>query len=143
MALQLYMVGLTVRDMGKSQEFYRRLGLDIPDGTHGQPHVEVKMGSELTFFLDSRTITRDDSGKSGQADGYSVVFEYYVKSQAAVEAKYAELMQYGYQSYRAPFTYTNGMRFALVTDPDGNVILLSGDMDDLESGHEAAEVESH
>lgn len=135
MALQLFMIGLTVRDMGASQEFYRRLGLAFPEGSEGLPHVEVKMGSEFTFFLDTRTIKYDDSGAGESADGYPALFEYYLKNAVAVEAKYAELMEYGYQSYRAPFTYSNGMRFALVKDPDGNVILLSGDVDDHETAN--------
>ncbi len=141
MALQLYMVGLSVRDMDRSQEFYRRLGLAFPEGAERQPHVEVKMGRGITFFLDTRTITRDDAGIGASSDGYRAIFEYYLKSQAAVESKYAELIDYGYQSYRAPFTYVNGMRFALVNDPDGNVILLSGDMDEHEKDHDAAEDE--
>ncbi len=129
MAQQLYMVGLTVRDMDKSLEFYRRLGLAIPEGSQGQPHVEVKMGGEFTFFLDTRTIKRDEPAPAESSEGYRAIFEYYLKTQAAVEAKYAELVGYGYQSYRAPFIFTNGMCFALVNDPDGNTILLSGDVE--------------
>ena len=53
MALELYMVGVIAQDMDKSLEFYRRLGLAIPEGSDGQPHVGVKMGGELTFFLNS------------------------------------------------------------------------------------------
>src|SRR6476661_8128049 len=30
MGLQLYMVGLTVTDMDRAMDFYRRLGLDLP-----------------------------------------------------------------------------------------------------------------
>ena len=33
MALQLFMVGLTVKDIGQVPKFYRRLGVDIPDRT--------------------------------------------------------------------------------------------------------------
>lgn len=128
MALQLFMIGLNVQDMGKSQEFYRRLGLVIPAGSQNEPHVQVKMGEEFTFFLDTRAIKPEADASGKTIEGYRVLFEYYLKSQAAVEAKYAELIEYGYQSYRAPFIYTNGMCFALVNDPDGNTILLSGDV---------------
>ena len=31
MSLQLYMIGLAVQDLDQSQEFYRRLGLAIPE----------------------------------------------------------------------------------------------------------------
>jgi len=133
MALQLFMVGLTVKDMAKSQEFYRRLGVAIPDGTGDKPHVEVEMKQGFTLFLDTRTINPDASASTESATGYPLLFEYYLKTQTAVEAKYAELIGYGYQSYRAPFDYPNGMRFALVNDPDGNLILLSGDLDDHNS----------
>jgi hypothetical protein len=57
-----------------------------------------------------------------------------MKTEAAVEVKRAELIGYGYRSYRAPFDHPNGMHFALVNDPDGNLILLSGDLDN----HDAA-----
>ena len=129
MTLQLFMIGLTTQDMSKSLEFYRRLGLAIPEGKEEQPHVEVKMEQDFTFFLDTRMIKRDQPGTGEAAEGYRVLFEYYLKSQVAVEAKYAELVGYGYQSYHAPFTYANGMCFALINDPDGNTVLLSGDVE--------------
>jgi predicted lactoylglutathione lyase len=129
MAQQLYMIGLTVQDMEKSQEFYRRLGVAIPEGKQQRPAVMVKMGEEFTFFLAPRSIESEKSASGEAPENYRVLFEYYLKSQAAVEAKYAELIGYGYQSYRAPFIYTNGMCFAFVNDPDGNTILLSGDVE--------------
>ena len=133
MTLQLFMIGLTVKDMAMSQEFYRRLGVAIPDGTEAKPHVEVKMGQGFTLFLDTRTIKPDAPESAETVGGYSAIFEYYLKTEAAVEAKYAELVSCGYRSYRASFDYPNGMRFALVNDPDGNLILLSGDKDDHET----------
>ncbi len=54
MALELYMLGLIVKDMPTALKFYRRLGLAIPDGSETQSHVEIKMGSGMTFFLDSK-----------------------------------------------------------------------------------------
>ena len=129
MALQLYMVGLMTQDMNKSQEFYRRLGVVIPAGSQNEPHVEVKMGEEFTFFLDTRTFRPEKPASGEPLENCRVLFEYYLKSQAAVEAKYAELIECGYQSYHSPFIFANGMCFALVNDPDGNTILLSGDVE--------------
>lgn len=129
MALQLYMVGLMTQNMEKSQEFYRRLGVAIPEGSENEAHVEVKMKDEFTFFLDTRTFGPEKPASGKPLENCRVLFEYYLKSQAAVEAKYAELVEYGYQSYRAPFIFPNGMCFAFVNDPDGNTILLSGDVE--------------
>jgi uncharacterized glyoxalase superfamily protein PhnB len=136
MALELFMVGLIVQDMAQALEFYHRLGLDIPAGSEQKTHVEIKMGSGLTFFLDSRPKRWDpsfvrsaDSGHTEASDdNYPTIFEFYLKTRAAVEAKYAELMAFGYQNQRAPYATTFGMCFAMVKDPDGNTILLSGDL---------------
>jgi catechol 2,3-dioxygenase-like lactoylglutathione lyase family enzyme len=137
MALELYMLGLIVQDMGKSLEFYRRLGLAIPEGSEGKTHVQIKMGSGLTFFLDSNpalwdsSFSRtDDSGREEATGPYRSVLEFYLKTEAAVQAKYAELTGLGYQGYRAPYKTSFGMCFALMKDPDGNTLLLSGDLEE-------------
>lgn len=133
MALELYMLGLVVQDMGKSLEFYQRLGLAVPEGSEAKTHVEIKMGSGLTFFLDSRPtrwdpefVEKDDLGKI-EEDGYHSILEFYLKTWDMVDAKYTELIGFGYRSYRAPYKSPVGMYFAMVKDPDGNLILLSGD----------------
>ena len=135
MALDLFMVGLIVEDMARAVAFYRRLGLDLPDDSAAKTHVEVKMGNGLTFFLDSKPARWDpgfvrmaDSGHTEAAEGYHTVFEFYLKTQTAVKAKYTELMTFGYQGQRAPYATSFGMCFALVKDPDGHTILLSGDL---------------
>jgi len=121
------MLGLTVQDMDKSQEFYRRLGLAIPETKYPQnPLSFFRMEGKFSLFLASQSIESERSASGEKPETYRVLFEYYLRHQSAVEAKYAELVGYGYQSYRAPFIYTNGMCFALVNDPDGNTILLSG-----------------
>jgi catechol 2,3-dioxygenase-like lactoylglutathione lyase family enzyme len=134
MALELYMLGLIVHDMPKALEFYRRLGLDIPDGSEKQSHVEIKMGSGMTFFLDSNP-RRWDPGYGAQPsserteapDRYPAILEFYLKEHTTLVAKYKELIDFGYQSYREPYATSFGMLFAMVKDPDGNTILLSAD----------------
>lgn len=136
MALELYMLGLIVQDMNKSLEFYRRLGVAIPEDSEGKSHVEVKMGSGLTFFLDSKPTRWDAQFARGDAAGqpetgqsYGSVLEFYLETEAAVRGKYDELIGLGYQSYRAPYEIPFGMCFAMLKDPDGNVVLLSGVLD--------------
>jgi catechol 2,3-dioxygenase-like lactoylglutathione lyase family enzyme len=140
MALELYMIGLIVQDMGRSLQFYRRLGLAIPDGSEEKTHVEVKMGSGLTFFLDSnpsrwdpRFVRREDPDQIEASDRYRSIYEFYLKTQDAVDARHTELTGYGYQNYRAPYDTPFGMRFAMIKDPDGNIILLSGDLKESET----------
>lgn len=136
MGLELYMVGLIVKDMAASLAFYRRLGLDIPPDSEGKSHVQIKMASGLTLFLDSRPSRWDpwfgEQGESGPADPsgrYPFLLEFYLKERAAVDTSYQELTALGYQSQRAPYETRYGMYFAMVKDPDGNTILLSGDLE--------------
>lgn len=131
MALELYMIGLMVRDMPTALEFYRRLGVAIPEGSEQQSHVEIKMGSGLTFFLDSRPSRWDPSfdkaadPRQSTGNRYPMVLEFYIEDRAAMEAKYHELVGFGYEGFREPYTTSFGMQFAMIKDPDGNTILLS------------------
>src|SRR4051812_6121164 len=53
MGLQLDVIGLVVADMGKSLAFYRRLGLDIPAGSDGEPHVDAALPGGLRLAFDT------------------------------------------------------------------------------------------
>lgn len=143
MALELYMLGVIVRDMPVALQFYRRLGLAIPEGSETRSHVEIKMGNGFTFFLDSNP-TRWDPGFRAQSEReqrtpperYPMILEFYLKEQSALEAKYAELVSFGYESYREPYRTSFGMYFAMVKDPDGNIILISADAVDNSGAQE-------
>jgi uncharacterized glyoxalase superfamily protein PhnB len=132
MALELFMIGVIVQDMPAAVTFYRRLGVALPEGSEAKSHVEVKM-SGMTFFLDSKPTAWDaqfdmQSTPARNAAGhYPLVLEFYLKEQATLEAKYAELVNFGYEGFRAPYPTSFGLYFAMVKDPDGNTVLLSAD----------------
>ena len=125
MGLELYMVGVIVEDMARAAEFYRRLGVDVPDGAESEGHVEVKL-SGLTFFLSTKEANaRWDPARTDASGGYRIILEFYLEDRAALDAKYEELTGYGYVGHCAPYDVTPRTRFAMVDDPDGNTILLS------------------
>ena len=132
MALELYMVGVIVEDMPRAVEFYRRLGVDVPDGAEGEEHVEVAM-SGLTFFLSTkRANARWDPARTDASGGYRIVLEFYLETPADLDAKYEELTGLGYVGHCAPYDVTPSLRFAMVDDPDGNTVLLSASVGDDE-----------
>jgi predicted lactoylglutathione lyase len=125
MALELYMVGVIVDDMPKAVEFYRRLGVEIAEGSEEKHHVEVKM-SGLTFFLSTKRMNaRWDPARTEAEGGYRIILEFYLETREAVDAKYAEMVNFGYQSHVAPYDTPFNNYFAMIKDPDENVILLS------------------
>jgi predicted lactoylglutathione lyase len=127
MGLELYMVGVMVEDMARAVEFYRRLGVDVPEGSESKPHVAIKM-SGLTFFLTThQTNLRWDPAKTPASGGYRIILEFYLVTREAVDAKYNEMIGYGYESHVAPYQTSFNAYFAMINDPDGNTILLSAE----------------
>ena len=120
------MVGVVVSDMPRALEFYRRLGVEIPDGSDELEHVEVKM-SGLTFFLTTEGANArwDPARRPVTGDGYRIVLEFYLGTADVLDAKYAELTGHGYPGHCAPYDVAADTRFAMIDDPDGNTILLS------------------
>jgi len=130
MALGLYMVGVIVEDMHRAAEFYRRLGVDVPGDAESQEHVEIAM-SGLTFFLSTKQANaRWDPARTDASGGYRIILEFYLETQAALDAKYEELTGFGYVGHCAPYDVTPTLRFAMVDDPDGNTVLLSASVDE-------------
>lgn len=125
MALELYMVGVIVADMERAVEFYRRLGVSIPEGSEKLEHVEMKMGG-MTFFLSTkRANARWDPAARDPSGGYRIILEFYLETREALDAKFSEMIGFGYEEHCAPYDVSADLRFAMVDDPDGNTILLS------------------
>ena len=125
MSLNLYMVGVIVADMAKSVEFYRRLGVEIPEGSESKQHIPLQMNG-ITFFLHTEKLNRVwDPAKTAPAGGYRVVLEFYLETTEAVDAKFQEMVDYGYEVHFAPYETPLRLYFAMINDPDGNSILLS------------------
>jgi catechol 2,3-dioxygenase-like lactoylglutathione lyase family enzyme len=131
--LELYMVGVVVADMARAVQFYRRLGVAIPEDSERNEHVEVRM-SGITFFLATRRSNATwDPAATSPSGGYRIVLEFYLETTQALDAKYAEMIGFGYESHSAPSDVSPELRFAMVNDPDGNTILLSASTGDSQS----------
>ena len=124
MSLQLSMIGLVVGDMAVSLEFYRRLGIEIPEGSEEKPFVLKRMESGVSIFWDTVFADKYDPDGERPESGYQVMLEFFLEDERAVDAKYEEMTRYGYRGRREP-VQTFGPYAAMVDDPDGNVVLLS------------------
>jgi hypothetical protein len=83
--------------------------------------------SGLTFFLSTREANArwDPARRDPSGAGYRIVLEFYLETRERLDAKYEELVGFGYRGHVAPYQVTPELRFALVGDPDGNTVLLS------------------
>jgi catechol 2,3-dioxygenase-like lactoylglutathione lyase family enzyme len=121
---QLGVVGLIVRDVARSLDFYRQVGLDIPEGQGGS-NFRMQLPGGLTFFWDNYDTTRQwvDPNWTPSSGNRRVVLEFGFPTPQAVNDKYAELVAAGYESYIAPRD-VDGAQYAMVKDPDDNEIGL-------------------
>ncbi|GAA2085843.1 hypothetical protein GCM10009840_23890 [Pseudolysinimonas kribbensis] len=126
MSVQLSMLGVLVRDMPRALRFYRMVGLPIPEDADEKPFVIHRMDSGVSIFFDTVFAQAFDPAFERPATGYGSLFEFYLGTDGAVDATYAQLTAAGYHGRMAP-QQTSGPYAAMVDDPDGNVALLTSD----------------
>ena len=127
----LHMLNVVVGDMAASLEFYRRLGIDVPDGEDDSPHVQVPMPGGFSLELDtSESVQLWHAGWRADPGSAGVVMGFSLPSREAVDQRYAELTGAGHTGRQAPFDAFWGARFAIVADPDGNDVGLMSPMDE-------------
>jgi catechol 2,3-dioxygenase-like lactoylglutathione lyase family enzyme len=127
MRIQLAMVGLVVADMRRSLDFYRSLGLEIPEEENAKRFVMHRMASGVTLYFDTVFFpTNDPERRPAGAGRYNVSLEFYAGTRDAVDETYQRLTSLGYAGRKAPWKST-GPYAAIVEDPDGNPILITAE----------------
>ena len=125
MTPKLDLIGLVVQDMASSLAFYRLLGLEFPEGSELEGHVEVTLPGGLRLAWDTVEVIHSFSPEwSAPLGGSRVGFSFLLESAAEVDAKFAELESLGCQVHKAPWDTFWGQRYAIFKDPDGNTVDL-------------------
>jgi catechol 2,3-dioxygenase-like lactoylglutathione lyase family enzyme len=120
MKIKFDMVGIVVNDMKKSLDFYRVLGLEIPQEANQEPHVEVNLdGIRLAF--DTLETIENIYGNWEKPTGHRIELAFLCED---VDVVYHNLIERGYVGYREPWNAFWGQRYAIVEDPDHNLISL-------------------
>lgn len=115
-------VDLVVSDVRATADFYRKVGLEIPelweqDGV--AHHVEIP---ESGVGFNSRVLTRGYDEQWPDASGVVLIF--HLPTRQEVDEKFAELTGAGYSAHMAPMDAFWGARYAIVDDPDSNHVGL-------------------
>lgn len=123
MGIKLDMIGIVVKDMPKALDFYRVLGLEIPKSADNDMHVEVaQTGFRLAF--DMQETVKDIYGGWDEPAGHRIELAFLCDSREAVDELFQKITGNGYSGYREPWNAVWGQRYAIVQDPDGNLISL-------------------
>ena len=120
MSPKLDFFGVVVSDMERSIAFYRRLGLDFPEGAEQEQHVEAQLQGGMRYALDSEEVMRMfDPEWQRPTGGHSVGGAFRCESPQDVDRVYAELLEAGGSAHKEPWDAFWGQRYAQLADPDG------------------------
>lgn len=129
---RFHQVNLVVRDLRDSLAFYRRLGLDIPDGgvweSGGHAHHASAGAGDVDLEFDSHQMARTYNHGFAAERG-RVVIGVSLESREAVDALWHALLAEGAHGLQPPFDAFWGARYAIVEDPDGNPVGLMSPVD--------------
>ncbi|MFF8653825.1 VOC family protein [Streptomyces huasconensis] len=119
------LIGLVVSDMAASLAFYRRLGLEFPEGSESAPHVEAALPGGLRIAFDTEETVRSfNEGWRPPGGGGRIGLAFHCGTPEGVDTAHGELTAAGYKSELTPFDAPWGQRYAVVLDPDGNGVDL-------------------
>jgi uncharacterized glyoxalase superfamily protein PhnB len=131
MTPQFDFFGLPVSDMARSVAFYRRVGLDFPDGAENEQHVEAPLPGGMRYALDTEEVIRAfDPDWKRPSDGHAGGGSFRCDSPDEVDKVYRELLGAGGSAHKEPWDAFWGQRYAQVKDPDGTVIDLYAPLPD-------------
>ena len=118
------LVGIIARDMASSLRFYRLLGLDIPAGAEKEDHVEYVTPGGFRLAWDTLELMKSLNPDWVEPAGHRIGLAFKCASPAEVDQLYQQVTQSGYLSHKAPWDAFWGQRYAVVVDPDGNLVDL-------------------
>ena len=134
MTPQFEAFGVVVSDMARSLAFYRKLGLEFPEGAENEDHVEAQLAGGLRYMLDSESVMRMfDPNWSRPSGGHAVGGAFKCGSPDEVDHVFAELLESGGSAHKEPWDAFWGQRYAQVKDPDGPVIDLFAPLPEKQS----------
>ena len=117
--------GIVVSDMARSLAFYRKLGLEFPEGAESEDHVEAQLPGGLRYMLDKESVIKTfDPAWTRPSGGHAGGGAFKCDSPEEVDRVYADLLAAGGSPHKEPWDAFWGQRYAQLEDPDGTLIDL-------------------
>ena len=123
---ELAHVNVVGRDMRATIAFYERFGVEVnvPPPPWDRHHVNTEVG--IDFDSTEFAAHWNESWRAGDT---GVVINFRLASREAVDETYGDLTGAGYEGKQAPWDAFWGARFAIVADPDGNLVAFQSPSD--------------
>jgi catechol 2,3-dioxygenase-like lactoylglutathione lyase family enzyme len=111
-------------DVQRSLDFYRLLGLPVPESDESHVAVELPGGNTLSFDTEETIAGMHPGWTPPSSSDSRVALALGVGSPAEVDALFEKVTAAGHAGPLAPYDAPWGMRYATVADPDGNWVDL-------------------
>lgn len=124
-------LNIVVPDVAEAVDFYRLLGVEIPETLPEWQvhHREFESGDGLDAGLDSQAFAPDwNRGWPAQTSGVVVGFR--VARRDAVDELHARVVAAGHRSQQEPYDAFWGARYAIVEAPGGTSIGIMSPVDE-------------
>ena len=113
---------VVVDNMARSLTFYEHLGFKFPPEAYGEIHVELELPGGLQIYWDLTQWANRYAPDYLPAPHGRVALGFQVDSAGDVDALFTKLKGLGHKVDRTPWDAPWGVRYAIVYDPDGNLI---------------------
>ncbi|GEK38225.1 MULTISPECIES: VOC family protein [Enterococcus] len=120
--MKLDMIGIITKDMEKSIEFYALLGF-IANGATTEEYVELAHEG-IRISLNTSKMIAGIYGYEPQTIGDKIELAFLCDSVADVDEMYRKVSDAGYETFKEPWDAFWGQRYAIIKDPDGNLLSL-------------------
>lgn len=112
-------------DLPRSIEFYRLIGLSVPDAGD-PPHVAVELpgGNTLSFDTEDTIAGMHPGWAPPSSSASRLALAFGVDSPEKVDALFEKVTAAGHPGPLKPYDAPWGQRYATVADPDGNWVDL-------------------
>jgi catechol 2,3-dioxygenase-like lactoylglutathione lyase family enzyme len=113
-----------VKDMARSLAFYEHLGFKFPPEAYAEIHVELELPGGLQIYWQRAQEANLYAPDYRPAPHGMVTLGFQVDSAGDVDALFTKLRELGYKGDRTPWDAPWGARYAIVYDPDGNLVVI-------------------
>lgn len=128
MAVVPHSIDIVVADMAASLDFYRTLGLPVPEGLGEAEQAQIETPGGASIGLISEAMMKGHNPHWVDPVGQRVTFACRCDSVAEVDETYARITAAGYEGRQEPWDSPWGQRYAMLEDPDGNRVDLFAEL---------------
>jgi catechol 2,3-dioxygenase-like lactoylglutathione lyase family enzyme len=115
---QLNAIGIVSSDMARSIQFYRLLGIDLPE-TPEEGHLDSFLPNGVRFMLDQEEEVRSFRPDWTRETGNQLALAFECESAGEVDETYTRVTAAGFHGEKEPWDALWGQRYAQLQDPDG------------------------